>query len=344
MLTHPKSRSRTSRHPRRAPARFRSGTPGPVRREFGRELIAEIDGLCRPPRISGVLFLASDFAAIVIAAAISSVLDNPFITVLAVTYIGIRQRYISNLLHECVHLKLVRSKTCNKLLGHMGAILLIQSFTDYLDEHREHHALLGREGDPKLASYAAKGATTLRQDKWEFVLHVVVANAVWALPAQTIRSWFTRRPHEALGIFVTRTAFWALVLGLVVWTRAEWLVLCYWVIPLTLVRPTVNWLTDLGNHAGLLENRDPILQTRGWTSHFLMRHALGGHLDDMYHPIHHLCPKVPFRQLPTVTQMIRERYPRAAEICWCSGFFFRRRRSPAVPCVIEDIVIRLRYR
>ena len=51
-------------------------------------------------------------------------------------------------------------------------------------------------------------------------------------------------------------------------------------IPLVFVRPVVTWITDLGNHAGLIENTDPLLQTRGWSSHWLTRHLLGGHLDD----------------------------------------------------------------
>jgi fatty acid desaturase len=322
--------------------RHTCGAPGHFRRELGADLIADLDDLCCPPLYSGPLFLLGDAVAIVATVAIGCLVANPFLTVLAVVYVGIRQRYLANLAHECAHLKLVRSKAGNRLLGHMIAILLIQSFADYRDEHREHHALLGKEGDPKLVAYAAKGATTPRRDKWEFLLHVIVMNAIWTLPLQTIRGWFGKHQAESRGIFIFRTAFWAALLIFAVWEHAELMILWYWFVPLALIRPAVHWMTDLGNHAGLIEDPNPIRQTRGWSSHFCARHILGGHIDDMYHPIHHWAPKIPFRMLPSAAQIIREQYPRASEIPWCSGFFFRRRCTPDIPCVIDDIVTGLR--
>jgi fatty acid desaturase len=311
---------------------------------LGADLIGVLDDLCCPPRFSGALFFLADIAAIAATATVAYVAATPFFNVLAVVYIGIRQRYLSNLTHECAHLKLLRSKTGNRLLGHVAAILLIQSFADYQDEHREHHALLGKGGDPKLASYAAKGAITPRRDKWQFVLRVIIANAVWTLPAHTIRAWFTKRQAESYRIFASRATFWMLALALAAWEHAELVVVWYWLVPLFMVRPAVHWVTDLANHAGLLDNSDPICQTRGWTSHVLARHVLGGHLDDMYHPIHHWAPRIPFHMLPRAVRIVQDGYPRASELIWCSGFFFRRRRTPDIPCVIEDIVTRLRQR
>jgi fatty acid desaturase len=331
------------RGPKRlARSRYTCGAPGPVRRELGADLIGMFDDLCRPPRFTGALFLLGDIAMIAATAAIGFLAATPFLTVLAVLYIGIRQRYLSNLAHECAHLKLVRSKVGNRLLGHVMAILLVQSFVDYQDEHREHHALLGTGADPKLAAYAARGATTPRRDKWEFILHVFIANSIWTLPAYTVRGWFTKRRAESWSIFTVRVIFWALALAFAAWEHAELVVLWYWVVPLIVVRPAVHWLTDVGNHAGLTDDSDLTRQTRGWTSHVLTRHVLGGHLDDMYHPIHHWAPRIPFRMLPRAMRIVQDGYPRANEIIWCSGFFFRRRRTPDVPSVIEDIVARLR--
>jgi fatty acid desaturase len=103
----------------------------------------------------------------------------------------------------------------------------------------------------------------------------------------------------------------------------------------------VTWITDLGNHAGLIENSDPLLQTRGWSSHWLTRHLLGGHLDDMYHPLHHWCPQIPWRRLPEAANLAARYLDRWGEVPWCSGYFFRRRSTPDRPCVIEDIIARL---
>jgi fatty acid desaturase len=115
----------------------------------------------------------------------------------------------------------------------------------------------------------------------------------------------------------------------------------YWAAPLILVRPVITWLTDLGNHAGLIQGDDPIRQTRGWTSHALTRHLLGGHNDDMYHPIHHWFPNLGWRELPKAEAILRAEFPRWDEVAWCSGFFFRRRHTPQIPCVLDDIVTRL---
>lgn len=327
---------------RPAARKYTCGAPGHVRRELGADLTGALDALCRPPKYAGALFFLGDVAAIVAVAALGALTASLFFVVPAVVYIGVRQRYLSNLAHECAHLKLVRSKAGNRLLGHLAAIFLIQSFADYQDEHREHHALLGERGDPKLVAYAAKGATTPRRDKWEFVLHVIVANSLWTLPAQTVRGWFRKHPAESWGIFSSRVVFWLTVLALSVVLRVESALLWYWIVPLVLIRPAVHWMTDLGNHAGRIEDPDPVLQTRGWTSHAWTRHVLGGHLDDMYHPVHHWAPKIPFRMLPAATGIIREQYPRAGEIPWCSGFFFRRRSTPHIRCVIDDIVAGLR--
>jgi fatty acid desaturase len=320
-----------------------TGAPGAIRRELGRPLLDQLDALCRPPAWSAVLYPAGDYLAAAAAACAACISGNPAVAVIAIAYIGVRQRYLSNITHECAHRKLVRSRRLNELIGHLIAISLIQSCADYEDEHRTHHALLGRDGDPKLQSYAAKGATTPPRDKREFLLRVIAANAVWSLPKRTLTDWFTKRPKEPWATVAARAAAWAALLALATATGVVADVILYWLVPLLLVRPCLNWMTDLGNHAGLLENDDPVCQARGWSSNAWTRHILGGHLDDMYHPVHHWCPQIPFRVLPRACQLIRDQYPRAGEVAWCSGFFFRRRRTPEVPCVIDDIVMRLRH-
>lgn len=322
--------------------RYSTGAPGLIRRELGADLISELQGLCRPSTAAGVLYLLGDIAAVVFAAAVAYLAGNVAVSIIAIAYIGFRQRYLTNLVHECSHLKLVRSPAFNKALGHFIVTIMGESFADYQDGHRNHHGKLGRDGDPKLRNYAMKGARTPRRDKFDFVVHVIMGNAIWSLPAETVRSWLSKHPLERWTTLLLRAGFWAAVFTAAAMTGNAGRVLMYWVLPLAFIRPVVNWTTDIGNHVGLMENADPVLQTRGWTSHALTRHFLGGHMDDPYHPTHHWCQKVPFPKLPAATRLIREYYPRAHEIPWCSGFFFRRRRTPDVPCVLDDVVMRLR--
>lgn len=338
-------RSAPARQPeKRGRTRYGTGAPGPIRRELGAGLIAELEALCRPATVAGVLFLLGDLAAILLAAVVAYLAGNVAVSIIAIIYIGFRQRYLTNLVHECSHLKLVRSPVLNKALGHVLVTIMGESFADYQDDHRDHHGKLGRDGDPKLLNYARKGARSPRRDKIDFVVHVIGGNAVWSLPAETIRSWLSKHPLERWTTLLLRAGFWAAVFTVAAVTGTAGRVLMYWVLPLAFIRPVVNWTTDIGNHVGLMENADPVIQTRGWMSHAWTRHFLGGHMDDLYHPTHHWCQKIPFRRLPAATQLIREHYPRAAEVPWCSGFFFRRRRTPEVPCVLDDVVMRLRQR
>jgi fatty acid desaturase len=302
--------------------------------------------LCRPSSWWGAFDLVHDFAAIGTAVAVgvltADVPGHGVIVAAMVLFIGLCQRRLINLVHELSHRKLFRSAALNRIVGHVIATAMIQSFQTYIDDHRTHHARLGRDGDPKLRSYVARGATTPGRDRWAFVLKVVLANGLWSLPVATVKGWFTKPSDERWLFAAARILSWVVVICVSAVTGTFDTILMYWLVPLAVVLPTVSWLTDLGDHAGLIENEDPIVQTRGWTSHALTRYLLGGHLDDMYHPVHHWCPQIPYRALPAATALVRERYPRFTEVTWCSGFFFRRRSTPDVPSVLEDVVTRLR--
>jgi fatty acid desaturase len=168
-----------------------------------------------------------------------------------------------------------------------------------------------------------------------------VRNAVWRLPKTAALTLVTKAPGETWRALVARAALWISVVA-VCWRFDVVLpFLFFWLLPLIVVRPVVTWITDLGNHAGVIEHADPLLQTRGWSSHWFTRHLLGGHLDDMYHPLHHWCPRIPWRRLPEAAALAAQSLDRWGEVPWCSGYFFRRRSTPEVPCVIEDIIARL---
>ena len=284
-----------------------------------------------------------DIAAILAAAWIGTLVGHVAGPVLAVTYIGVRQRHLSNLAHECVHSKLLATRSGNRVVGYLLTGLLGEGFLPYRSTHYVHHARLGSAGDPMLRSYQAGNlhAAGPGSSRTRFVVQVIARSAIWRLPKAAVLTLVTKAPQETWRALGARALIWASAAA-VCW-RFGLLgdLLLYWLIPLILIRPVVTWITDLGNHAGLIENSDPLLQTRGWSSHWLTRHLLGGHLDDMYHPIHHWCPQIPWRRLPEAAELARQCLPRWSEVPWCSGYFFRRRSTPGQPCVVEDIIARL---
>lgn len=317
-----------------------TGASGPVRRMLGAHLVAELETLCDRPSI-GWVDVCQDVAAVAAAAVIGVLLGHVVGPVLAVCYIGVRQRHLSNLGHECVHAKLVPSPLGNRLIGHMLTAVLGEAFLPYRSSHAVHHALLGKDADPMFQSYRDRDIRSARPNRRSFVLRVIVRHGWWTLPKSAVLALVAKAPDETWRAMAGRSA---LGIGLL---AASWRLgvltpfLIYWLTPLIFIRPLVTWITDLGNHAGVIENGDPLLQTRGWSSHWLTRHLLGGHLDDMYHPVHHLCPRIPWRQLPDAAALIRASLDRFGEVPWCSGFFFRRRSTPGQPCVLEDIIARL---
>lgn len=328
---------------RRAGRRPSTGASGPIRRALGPGLISQLEELCDGHGLGvGLLDVASDLAAIGIAATVGVLLRFPLASVAAILYIGIRQRHLSNLAHECVHGKIVRSPAANKVLGYFLMTILGEDFSAYRASHQIHHARLGLAGDPMLQSYVSREALIAAPSRRGFVLRVIILKAIWTLPVSALVTFFSKAETESRGSAIGRAVFWITFAGSLTWLGWLGQLVQYWLLPLIFVRPVITWITDLGNHAGVIDSGDPITQTRGWTSHWLTRHLLGGHLDDMFHPVHHWCPRIPWRQLPRAAAILQEQYDRWSEVPWCSGYFFRRGSTPGVPCVVEDIVNQLR--
>jgi fatty acid desaturase len=287
--------------------------------------------------------ITMDVGAIIATALAAALLGHIVAPLVAICYIGVRQRHLSNLAHECVHAKLMATRRSNRVAGYLLTGLLGEGLLPYRVTHSVHHAKLGSDDDPMFQSYRAGNirAAGTAPSKYAFILHVIARNAVWRLPTSALRVLLTKAPQESWRAPAARAATWAAV-GAICWPfHAVGALLLYWFVPLVFVRPVVTWITDLGNHAGLIESPDVLLQTRGWSSHWLTRHLLGGHLDDQFHPIHHWCPRIPWRRLPLAAELAASHLDRWSEVPWCSGYFFRRRSTPAVPCVIEDIIGRL---
>lgn len=326
----------------RARTREGTGASGPVRRALGPRLITDLEKLCGRPTI-GMLDVCHDLAAIAAAVCIGHFVGHVVGPLLAVCYIGVRQRHLSNLAHECVHSKLMAGRRWNRLVGYVLTGLLGEGFLPYRASHYIHHAKLGSDDDPMFQSYRAGNlrAAGARPTRRAFVLKVIVRAALWRLPTTAARTLVTKAPEETWRALAARGALWACAVAACWPFAAIPALLTYWLVPLIFVRPVVTWITDLGNHAGVIENEDPLLQTRGWSSHWLTRHLLGGHLDDMYHPVHHWCPQIPWRRLPAAAALAQEHLDRWSEVPWCSGYFFRRRSTPGRPCVLEDIIARL---
>jgi fatty acid desaturase len=296
--------------------------------------------LCVPSTVRGLTDLGGDVALICGAVAAAVLAGGPLPLVLAGLYIGFVQRRLANLVHELAHGKLVAAPRLNAVLGRMVAAALMVSFTDYRGDHSVHHAMLGTEVDPKLTSYRRRGAVQPRRDVLQFLARVWLPAAGWHLPVTTAASWI-RQPGTATER-VERTGLLASLFAVGLASGHVVALLALWLLPLLVVRPAVNFLTDMINHVGVISATHPHQQVRGFDVNPVLRHLLAGHHDDAFHPIHHLLPKVVHHRLAEARALIEQATPQAAaQLVWCSGLFFRRRRTPNLPSVLEDMVTRL---
>lgn len=335
--------SHTAQQPT-ARGRTRNGTGASPRAKeaLGAELVTDFEELCGRPTI-GMFDICKDIASIAVTAVAGHLIGHGIGPLLAILYIGVRQRHLSNLAHECVHSKLMATRKWNRFVGYLLTALLGEGFLPYRRSHAVHHAKLGSGDDPMWQSYRAGNihAAGPSPSRRSFVWRVIVRGAVWRLPKTAALTLVTKAPEEMWRALAARAALWAGIIAACWPFDAVGAFLLYWLLPLIFVRPVVTWITDLGNHAGVIEHEDVLLQTRGWSSHWLTRHLLGGHLDDMYHPLHHWCPQIPWRRLPEAAALASRKLDRWDEVPWCSGYFFRRRSTPDQPCVLEDIIGRL---
>src|SRR5689334_11545822 len=123
---------RPARRRAAVPGRSRAGTgaSGSVRKALGPELIGELEHLCGRPTI-GLVDVAADIAAVTAAAVTGSLVGHVVGPLLAVVYIGVRQRHLSNLAHERVHQKLLATRRGNRLIGYLLTGMLGEGLRPY---------------------------------------------------------------------------------------------------------------------------------------------------------------------------------------------------------------------
>src|SRR6476469_2107663 len=160
------------------PGRSRAGTgaSGSVRKALGPELIGELERLCGRPTI-GLVDVAADIAAVTAAAVTGSLVGHVVGPLLAVVYIGVRQRHLSNLAHECVHQKLLATRRGNRLIGYLLTGMLGEGLRPYRASHAMHHARLCSEQNPRLQSYrAGDTSAAAAPPRRAFGIRVIVRN------------------------------------------------------------------------------------------------------------------------------------------------------------------------
>jgi fatty acid desaturase len=310
--------------------------PGRVpRHRFTEQVNDELKQLRRLDNWHGPLALIADWTLILGVAIICEMLSGwPFWTfylTVALPVIGTRQRALATLLHESAHETLAKNKRLNKFLGTwFSGYVILQAFEAYRRSHvRDHHGSFGDpRTDPDLRAHLEAGLYT-PQSGLRFAARYLIAPLFGRQTPAVVKELVLARlsgtrTEIVRGICVV--LYVAAIGATLAWFGLFTQFVLFWVVPLFVVFPVVNWYIEMLEHFPLAGNEHIDVRTTrhralGWLSH----HFLGMH-NEGYHLDHHLSPKIPYWNLPEAhrirltdpvyAQAITETAPPGRSLLW----------------------------
>lgn len=233
------------------------------------------------------------------------------IYVVAVFFIGGRQRGIAGMLHMATHRAFMSNHRVGSLLGAVfGGYPVLQSYTGYRASHLgEHHGRLGDpERDPDYKQYqdSAICGDNLGRDALRRYLYKVVS------PTETASYILYLLRHRIVTREETPSERWlriALLGGVLVWAVLGgwwmWLLLL-WFVPLVTTQVWIGAVSELMEHFPLIENAPRIDIYMSWNRVYGLptRFLLGEKDGEGFHLVHHLFPRTPMWRLREVDAIL----------------------------------------
>lgn len=289
--------------------------PGRVPRyRFDPEIEGEIRNLRKLDNWHGPLALIGDWLVIAVVVILCEQLSGwmwwIFYLTVALPVIATRQRGLGTLVHEAAHGTLAENRGVNRFLGTwFSGYVILQPFDAFRRSHmRDHHGSFGDvRRDPDLRAHISVGVYKPQSGArfvWRYMLLPLLGLTTAAIvkELQLRGSWHKARPGLAVVCYLA-------ALGILCWAigyGAQFLL--YWIIPLLLIFPLINWYMALLEHFPLVgKNNIDVQTTRHRALGPISYHFLGIH-NEGYHLDHHLSPMIPYWNLPRVHE-IRLRDP-----------------------------------
>ncbi|EDP7844203.1 fatty acid desaturase family protein, partial [Campylobacter coli] len=123
---------------------------------FENTILKELKVLYKLDNYHGIFAVLWDYLQIILIIVISCFMQNIFMYLFAVLFIGTRQRALATILHESAHRILAKNRKLNDFLGkYPSGYLIFQTFKKYRQSHViKHHGFLGIENkDPDYDFY-----------------------------------------------------------------------------------------------------------------------------------------------------------------------------------------------
>lgn len=233
--------------------------------------------------------------------------------IVAVFFIGGRQRAIAGMLHMATHRAFMSNHRVGSVLGAVfGGYPVLQSFTGYRASHLgEHHGRLGDpDRDPDYQQYKDNGlcGDNLHRAALRRYLYKVVS------PRATASYILYLLRHRILADGETTRERWlrvALLAGVLTWAvLGGWwpALLLLWFVPLVTTQVWIGSVAELMEHFPLIENAPKVDIYMSWNREYglVPRFLLGEKYGEGYHLVHHLFPRTPLWRLKEVDEILKQ--------------------------------------
>jgi len=226
---------------------------------------------------------------------------HPMLYVFAVVFIASRQHALLVLMHDGVHYRLLRNRRLNDW---MSEVLLawphLVSARKYRKNHFGHHRHLNTAEDPDLMRRAGDPvwvfpqavptlARTLFRDAVGLNAPALLKLAASVAKADAVPKWF----------LAARYAFYAAVLGIVIYAGGLEVLVLYWIVPMFTCLVLIMRIRSIAEHHAIEigEPQTAYPRTRTTDATWIERIFLAPK-NVNYHIEHHFFPSVPFYRLP----------------------------------------------
>jgi fatty acid desaturase len=226
------------------------------------------------------------------------------VAVVGVVIEGLLFAHMLELVHSCIHGTGFGVRRLDRIAGVVLGLPMLVSFSDYRDNHLEHHRTLGKSTKKDFFGYEFEGMTTWRS----FTLHLLMLshyrNAGKNMARAAMRWNWRRLPPATLGSHVEHLLMilWLLVplIALLRGHTGPFLVL---VLPLIVAVPC-HVLIELPEHWQCPAIDNPLVHTRSISASRVATWFTNG---NNYHLEHHLCPWLPNHELREVHLKLQNR-------------------------------------
>lgn len=255
-------------------------------------------------------FLCQAFGAwgvIIVMIALSTHVDNVWISLLTIIIVATRFNIFALLVHEQVHFLGLRGRYGDLIADLLVAYpLLGVTVENYAKVHLSHHKFYFTERDPDYLRKAGMDWTfpmsSIRLAKL-FLSDILGLSFIKLLKGKRLeKTNFFKRPHPSPKWL--RPVFYSVTAALLTYAGAWHTFLLYWVLPLLTVFPVIVRLGAISEHvynlpgASVIES-SPLILLKWWEKILLPN------LNFTLHTYHHFYPGVAYLNLPKVHEIFK---------------------------------------